>query len=102
MALGAEGEQPGIVESSCEGDRVTVEAAAPLLAGAFTLVRGATSLVLDLRDNIGGDPATVAVIVDWLAGGPPRHLSDVVYRDHTRQWWTGGSPVAELLQRHTS
>ena len=72
-----------------------VEAAAPLLAGAFTLVRGATSLVLDLRDNIGGDPATVAVIVDWLAGGPPRHLFDVVYRDHTRQWWTAGSPVAE-------
>ena len=72
-----------------------VEAAAPLLAGAFTLVRGATSLVLDLRDNIGGDPATVAVIIDWLAGGPPRHLFDVVYRDHTRQWWTAGSPIAE-------
>ena len=72
-----------------------VAAAAPLLAGAFTLVRGATCLVLDLRDNIGGDPATVAVIIDWLAGGPPRHLFDVVYRDHTHQWWTAGSPVAE-------
>lgn len=40
--------------------------AAPLLAGAFTLVRGASTLVLDLRGNVGGDPATVAVIVDWF------------------------------------
>jgi hypothetical protein len=72
-----------------------VEAAAPLLAGAFTLVHHADSITLDLRYNTGGDPATVAVIIDWLSGGGPRHLFDVVYRDHVRQWWTHGSPVAE-------
>ncbi|GAA3614013.1 S41 family peptidase [Microlunatus ginsengisoli] len=72
-----------------------VEAAAPLLRGAFTLVRDAEAIILDLRDNTGGDPATVAVIIDWLAGDGPRHLFDVVYRDRVRQWWTAGSPIAD-------
>ncbi len=69
-------------------------AAAPLLAGAFQLVRGAAQLDLDLRTNVGGDPATVALIVDWLADGPPRHLFDVAYRDVVRPWWTAGAPLA--------
>jgi hypothetical protein len=71
-----------------------VEAATPLLLGAFTLLHHAESITLDLRDNTGGDPATVAVIIDWLAGGSPRHLFDVIYRDRVRQWWTAGSPIA--------
>jgi hypothetical protein len=50
-------------------------AATPLLAGAFALCSDARLLVLDLRRNGGGDPATVAVIIDWLAGGPPRTCS---------------------------
>ena len=69
-----------------------VRAAAPLLTGAFILLQDADPVTLDLRDNAGGDPATVALIVDWLAGGSPRHLFDVVYRDRVRQWWTAGSP----------
>ena len=69
-----------------------VAAAAPLLAGAFALVRRAERVVIDLRANAGGDPATVVLIADWLAGGPPRHLFDVRYRDRTRQWWTAGAP----------
>jgi len=51
-----------------------VAAAAPLLAGAFALVRGADVLVLDLRHNAGGDPATLTLIVDWLLAEGPRHL----------------------------
>ena len=72
-----------------------VAAAAPLLAGAFALVQGADRIVLDLRGNSGGDPATAALIVDWLSGGPPRHLFSVRYRDRVRQWWTAGAPLAE-------
>ena len=44
-----------------------VEAAAPLLAGAFTLVRGAASLVLDLRDNMWDEPEHVAVRITQVA-----------------------------------
>ena len=51
----------------------------------------ADRVVLDLRHNVGGDPATAILIVDWLAAaGPPRHLFNVRYRDRTRQWWTSG------------
>lgn len=73
----------------------SVRAAAPLLVAAFELVRGAGRVVIDLRENGGGDPATLVLIVDWLAGGAPRHLFDVRYRDRVREWWSPGScPVA--------
>lgn len=73
----------------------SAKAAAPLLTGAFALMAGADLIVLDLRANGGGDPATAAMIVDWLVGeAAPRHLFDVVYRDRIRQWWTTGAPLA--------
>ena len=69
-------------------------AAAPLLAGAFHLMQHASTIVLDLRRNGGGDPATLVLIVDWLAAGRPRHLFDVRYSDRIRQWWSAAAPVA--------
>jgi Peptidase family S41 len=73
----------------------SVHLAAPYLEAAFALVRGARGVVLDLRRNGGGDPGTVTLILDWLIGGEPAHISTVVYRDRTRQWWTTGR-LAEL------
>ena len=67
-----------------------VHLAAPYLEAAFALLRGARGVVLDLRRNGGGDPGTVALVLDWLLGEPPTHISDVSYRDRTRQWWTTG------------
>jgi hypothetical protein len=42
--------------------------ARPYLDAAFALLRGADRIVLDLRANGGGDPATVALIAGWLLG----------------------------------
>jgi len=67
-----------------------VHIAAPYLKAAFALLRGARGVVLDLRRNGGGDPGTVTLVLDWLLGGEPTHISDVIYRDRTRQWWTTG------------
>jgi hypothetical protein len=88
-----------------------VDLAAPYLEAAFALLRGARGVVLDLRRNGGGDPGTVALVLDWLLGAPPTHISDVIYRDRTRQWWTTGrlgeralpreSPVAVLVSGRT-
>jgi hypothetical protein len=67
-----------------------VHIAAPYLKAAFALLRGARGVVLDLRRNRGGDPGTVTLVLDWLLGDEPAHISDVIYRHRTRQWWTTG------------
>jgi hypothetical protein len=67
-----------------------VQVAAPYLRAAFALLRGARGVVLDLRRNRGGDLGTAMLVLDWLLGGEPTHVCDVVYRDRTRQWWTTG------------
>ena len=73
-------------------DRVDV--AALYVESAFALLDGCNSLVLDLRANGGGDPGTVALVLDRLTGPDPIHISDVVYRERMRQWWTAGGRQA--------
>jgi hypothetical protein len=79
----------------------SVHLAAPYLEAAFALLRGAGSVVLDLRRNGGGDPGTVALVIDWLLGTEPTQISDVIYRDRTRQWWTTGRLGERALPRET-
>jgi hypothetical protein len=67
--------------------------AGPYVDAAFALAAGASRLVLDLRGNGGGDPATVAHVAGRLLDGAACHLSDVVYRDRVRQWWTTDRPA---------
>jgi C-terminal processing protease CtpA/Prc len=78
-----------------------VHIAAPYLEAAFTLLRGARGVVLDLRRNGGGDPGTMTLVLDWLLGAEPTHISDVIYRDRTRQWWTTGRLADLALPRAT-
>jgi hypothetical protein len=84
--------------------------AGPYVEAAFALARGCRGLVLDLRDNGGGDPATAALVIGWLLGGARVQLSTVVHRDRERQWWTpglraerelAGAPVAVLTSART-
>jgi hypothetical protein len=78
-----------------------VHIAAPYLEAAFSLLRGARGVVLDLRRNGGGDPGTVTLVLDWLLGAEPTHISDVIYRDRTRQWWTTGRLADLAMRRET-
>ncbi|MEV4537556.1 S41 family peptidase [Asanoa sp. NPDC049518] len=73
--------------------------AQPYVDAAFGLLRGCRRIVLDLRGNGGGDPATVAWIAGWLLGDRPVKLSDVVDRDRSRQWWTPTRPPGTALRQ---
>ncbi|WP_203780564.1 S41 family peptidase [Paractinoplanes rishiriensis] len=66
--------------------------ARPYLDAAAALARGSRRLVLDLRANGGGDPGTVAAVAGWLLGDRATQLSEVIYRDRRRQWWTADRP----------
>ncbi|GAA3191821.1 S41 family peptidase [Dactylosporangium siamense] len=75
--------------------------AQPYVDAAFTLARGARRLVLDLRANGGGDPATVALIAGWLLGDEAVQLSEVVDQERRRQWWTPDRPPGGALRLDT-
>lgn len=69
---------------------------------AFTLAAHARHLVLDLRANGGGDPATVALVAGRLLGNQAQQLSDVVRREGRRQWWTPDLPPGTALTQPVS
>ena len=68
----------------------------PQIDAAIALTRGATGVVLDLRRNGGGDPATVARVAGFLLGGPPQPLSQVVGRAGDVTRWSTDPPAASL------
>jgi C-terminal processing protease CtpA/Prc len=80
------------------------------LAAAMTLLADTDALVIDLRNNGGGDPATVALLASYLFDERTR-LNDIYDRgkDATTQYWTsdqhegrgfGGKKKLYLLVSH--
>jgi hypothetical protein len=68
-----------------------VEAVAPALSSAMSLLTGSSALIIDLRRNGGGSPDTVAWLMShFFAQGDDRHLNDMFERPTgtTRQFWT--------------
>ena len=70
------------------------EGVAPAYEAAMQLVAGSDALIIDLRANGGGDPASVAQLVSHLfAKGDVRHINSIYERtqDRTREFWTNQS-----------
>ncbi|HJW09358.1 MAG TPA: S41 family peptidase [Holophagaceae bacterium] len=64
-------------------------------SNAMGLLSGTDALILDLRQNGGGDPESVAYLMShFFEEGDTRHINDIYNRpkDRTRQYWT--SPLA--------
>lgn len=90
------------------GDDVARRAAA-----AMTLLASTDALIIDLRHNHGGEPATVALIVSYLYDEAAEvHINDIYSRptDTTRQYWNvaglpgpryAGKPVYVLTSGET-
>jgi hypothetical protein len=58
---------------------------------AMNFLTNTEGLIIDLRQNGGGDPASVALMCTYLfAPGQEVHLNDLYWRprDETHQWWT--------------
>ena len=58
-------------------------------AAAMTFLGNSDALIVDLRENGGGDPAMIALISSYLFD-QPTHLNDLWERKRntTQQWWT--------------
>ncbi|WP_434440842.1 S41 family peptidase [Lentzea sp. E54] len=86
--------------------------ATPAITAAMNLIAHTDALIIDLRDNGGGDPHTVALICSYLFDEPV-HLNDIYNRpdDTTQQFWTlphvqgpkfgGSKPVYVLTSSRT-
>ena len=86
--------------------------AAPAITAAMTLVAHADALIVDLRANGGGDPATVAFMSSYLFDRRT-HLNSLYWREgeRTEQFWTDEwvpgprfgqvKPVYVLISTHT-
>jgi hypothetical protein len=60
------------------------------VVAAMNFLANTDALIIDLRQNGGGDPAMVALICSYLFGPGTVHLNDLYWRegDSTHQWWT--------------
>lgn len=60
------------------------------VAAAMNFLANTDALVIDLRQNGGGQPDMVQLFCSYLFGPEPVHLNDLYFRpmDQTRQFWT--------------
>jgi C-terminal processing protease CtpA/Prc len=60
------------------------------VAAAMNFLANTDALIIDLRQNGGGDPAMVALISSYLFGNQPVHLNDLYWREgnRTEEFWT--------------
>jgi len=68
---------------------VPAELGGETAAAAMTCVAHADALIIDLRNNNGGEPSMIAYLQSYLFDAPT-HLNDIVERagNKTQQWWT--------------
>jgi hypothetical protein len=77
-----------------------IDLTAPSLSGAMSVVAGTDALILDLRQNGGGHPETVAFLCSYFFSDDDAvHINDIYDRpkNETHQYWTGTVPGARYL-----
>ena len=69
---------------------VPPEFAGETAVAAMNFLASSDALIVDLRENGGGDPAMVALICSYLFGAEQVHLNDLYFRpaNETQQYWT--------------
>jgi len=66
------------------------ELGADTVAAALNFVNNTEALIIDMRNNGGGNPAMVALVCSYLFGPEPVHLNDLYWREgnRTEEFWT--------------
>jgi retinol-binding protein 3 len=66
------------------------EMGAETVANVMNFVANTDALIIDLRQNGGGNPAMVALICSYLLGPEPVHLNSLYWREgnRTEEFWT--------------
>jgi len=66
------------------------ELGADTVAAAMNFINGTDALIIDMRNNGGGNPAMVALVCSYLFGPEPVHLNDLYWREgnRTEEFWT--------------
>lgn len=70
----------------------TLAIAAPTVTAAMSVIANTDALIINLRNNLGGEPECVAFAASYLFDESV-HLDDLSMRwpgNHTRQYWTAG------------
>ena len=111
--LGPTARLPGNVAHLVLRSFEPLDAAREALARRLSEVADASALILDVRDNSGGDPETVAFVASYLFGEVPVHLNDMWWRDsgQSQAFFTlaqvpgkrfgATKPVVVLTSKHT-
>jgi retinol-binding protein 3 len=60
------------------------------VAAAMTFVSNCDAVIIDMRNNGGGDPDGVRLVCSYFFGSKPVHLNDLYFRaeDKTEEFWT--------------
>jgi retinol-binding protein 3 len=63
---------------------------ADTVAAAMNFINGTDALIIDMRNNGGGNPAMVALVCSYLFSPEPVHLNDLYWREgnRTEEFWT--------------
>ena len=62
-------------------------------ARAMTSLSGTAGLIVDLRETIGGDPKTVALVLSYFFARPPFVINRLKWRNlPTEEFWTTAEP----------
>ncbi|MFM9874339.1 MAG: S41 family peptidase [Fimbriimonadaceae bacterium] len=60
------------------------------MASVMSFLANTDALIIDLRENGGGDPAGVQLVCSYFFGEKPVHLNSLYFREgnHTEEFWT--------------
>lgn len=60
------------------------------VASAMTFISNCDAVIIDMRNNGGGEPDGVRLICSYFFGNKPVHLNDLYFRaaDQTEEFWT--------------